>query len=149
MDHGVVGRIELDPLDVGERQFIEGSPGFPVVAREPKARPGRVFGQGHVNPAFVLWVEIAAKSLRPFPADALPGLAAVPGEVEAAGLVAPAGVRRAQQDSPAVAGINGEVLGVEQRLGGIDLFPCLRAVFGTIEADAFWHALTSQLSDNA
>jgi hypothetical protein len=32
MDHGVVGGIELDTLDVRERQFIEGSPGFPSVA---------------------------------------------------------------------------------------------------------------------
>ena len=135
----LIGGVERDTLDVRERQFIEGSPGFPIVAREPEARAGRVLGQGHVNPAVVIRVEIAAKSLRPFPADALPGLAAVLGEVEAAGLVAPAGIRRTQQDSPAVAGIDGEVLGVEQRLGGIDLFPILRTVFGTIEADAFRH----------
>jgi hypothetical protein len=32
MDHGVVGGIKLDPLDVREGQVIEGSPGFPVVA---------------------------------------------------------------------------------------------------------------------
>jgi hypothetical protein len=66
MDHGVVGGIELDPLDIRERQFIEGSPGFPVVAREPEARAGRILGQGHVNPDVVFRVEIAAENLWPF-----------------------------------------------------------------------------------
>ena len=130
MDHVVVGRIELDTLDVRERQFIERPPALPIVAREPQARPGRIFGQGHINPAVVLGVEIAAESLRPLAPDALPGLAAVLGEVEAAGLVALPGVRRAQQDALAVAGINGEVLGLEQRLGDIDLFPGFRTVLG-------------------
>src|ERR1017187_4363173 len=139
VNRGVVGGIKLNTLDVRERQFIKGSPGFPVVAREPESRTGRVFGQGHVNPALVFRVKIAAESLWPFAADALPGFASVLGEVETAGLVTTASVRRAQQDSPAVAGIDGEVLGVEQRLGGIDLFPSLRTVFGTIEADAFRH----------
>jgi hypothetical protein len=139
MDHGVVGGIELDTLDVRERQFIEGPPGFPAVTREPEARAGRVFRECHVNPAVMIRVEIAAESLRSFAADALPGLAAVLGEVKSAGLVAPAGVRCSQQDSPAVAGINGEVLGVKQRLGGVDLFPRLRAILGTIEAGAFGH----------
>jgi len=111
MDHGVVGGIEFDPLDVGERQLIEGLPGFPVVTREPEARAGRVFGQCHVNPAVVFRMEIAAESLRPFAPDALPSLAAVVGEVEAAGLVAASGVRRAEQDAPAVARINREILG--------------------------------------
>jgi hypothetical protein len=32
MDHGVIGGIKLDALDVREGQFIEGAPGFPVVA---------------------------------------------------------------------------------------------------------------------
>src|SRR5665213_2593408 len=139
MDHGVVGGIKLNTLDVRERQFIKGSPGFPVVAREPESRTGRVFGQGHVNPAIVFRVKIAAESLWPFATDALPVMAAVFGKVEAAGLVASAGVRRAQQDALTVAGIDGEILGIEQRLGGIDLFPSLRTVFGTIEADAFRH----------
>jgi hypothetical protein len=66
MDHGLVGGIELDPLDVREQQFIEGSPGFPVVARDPEARSGRILGQGHVNPDVVFRVEIAAESLWPW-----------------------------------------------------------------------------------
>ena len=68
-------------------------------------------------------VEIAAERLRPFAADAPPGLAAVVGEVEAAGGVAVAGVGCAQQEAPTVAEIDGEILGIEQRFGGIDLFP--------------------------
>ena len=66
MDHGVVGGNEFNPLDVRKRQFIEGSPGFPVVAQEPEARSGRIPGQGHVNPDVVFRVEIAAESLWPW-----------------------------------------------------------------------------------
>jgi hypothetical protein len=66
MAHGLVCGIELDPLDVREQQFIEGSPGFPVVARDPEARSGRILGQGHVNPDVVFRVEIAAESLWPW-----------------------------------------------------------------------------------
>src|SRR6266436_313424 len=138
-DHGVVSGIELDALDIREWQVVEGAPGFAVVAREPKARPGRTFSQGHVNPALVLRVEITAERLRPFAPNALPVLAAVLGKVEAAGSVAPACIRRAQQDSAAVAGIDAEILGIEQRFGGIDLLPGLRFVFGTIEADPLGH----------
>jgi hypothetical protein len=58
----------------------------------------------------------------------MPTLAAVFGEVEPAGLVATTGIGRAQQDAAAVAGIDREVLGVEQRPGLNDLFPSLRAV---------------------
>jgi hypothetical protein len=66
MDHGVVGGIELDPLDVREWPFIEGSPSFPVVARDPEARSGRILGHGHVNPDVVFRVEIAVESLWPW-----------------------------------------------------------------------------------
>ena len=110
MDYGVIGGIELNPLDVRKRKIIEGSPGFPVVARKPQARAGCAFGQGHVNPAGMLWMKIAAESLRPFTTDALPGLATVVGQVEAARLVATAGIRCAQQNSPAVARINRKIL---------------------------------------
>ena len=68
-----------------------------------------------------------------------PGYADFLGEVKAAGLVAPTRVRRAQQNSPAVAGIDGKILGIEQRFGGIDLLPRFRFVFGTIEANPFGH----------
>ena len=66
VDDFIIGGIELDPRDVRERQFIEGSPSFPVVAREPEARSGRILGQGHVNPDVVFRVEIAAESLWPW-----------------------------------------------------------------------------------
>src|SRR6267143_860494 len=82
-------------------------------------------------------MEIAAESLRPFAANALPGLASVFGEVKAAGRIALARIRRTQEDSLTVAGIDRKVLGVQQRFGDVDFFPGLGAVRGAIEADAF------------
>lgn len=81
MNLRVIARSEFNALDVREWQLSEGQPRFPVVAREPKAGTRRAFSQGHVDPAGARRMKIAAKSLGPLAADALPGLAAVAGKV--------------------------------------------------------------------
>lgn len=84
-------------------------------------------------------MEIAAERLASLSPDMLPGSAAVFGPVQSAGLVLPVRIACSHEDDVTVVRMNGEVLGVKKKPGGVNLLPCLRAVSGPVQAHTFAH----------
>ncbi len=140
VDPVVIRRIERHTLDVRERQIVEGLPGLAVVLGEPKTGSGCTLGERHVDPSVTLWMEVTAESLSGLTPNPLPCPASVFGTVQTARPILPAYVTRADENDVAVGGVHGEILGIQEHVRGVDLFPC----FSTVGRSVKPHALTGQ-----